>query len=111
MIDDRSPYRKLPIENGRRGRRNAGLLEIDDDITVHLVGVSGTVTKADDVKLHRSQQFEPRFGRYPHLEIARERAGTRNHRAQPLGAERLEREPGLERAKAARQIGTKIARP
>ena len=47
----------------------------------------------------------------PRFQVARERAGPRDHRAELFGAVGLQREPGLQRAEAARQIRPEIAGP
>ena len=67
MIDDRRAYRELAVENRRRRRRDPGLLNIDDDIAVDLVGVVGAIAEADDIELNRRQQFQPRLGQDPAL--------------------------------------------
>ena len=62
MIDDGGAYRELAIQQRRRRRRDARFLNVDDDLAIDLVGVGGTVAKADDIELHRRQQFQPRLG-------------------------------------------------
>ena len=111
MIDDGRAYRKLAVEHRGRRRGDSGLLDVDDDLAIDPVGVVGAIAKADDIEMDRRQQFEPRLGQDARLEIFRERAAARDHGAEPLGAVGLQREPGLQRAEAARQIGPEIARP
>ena len=82
-----------------------------DDLAIDPVGVIGAIAEADDVELDRRQQLQPRLGQDARLQISRQRAGARDHRSQLFGAVGLQREPGLERAEAARQIGTEIAGP
>ena len=86
-------------------------LDIDDDIAVHLIGVDGAIAKADDVELHRRHQFQPGLGQDLRFQISGKRAASRDDRSESFGAVGLQREPGLQRAKAARQIGSEIARP
>ena len=111
MIDDRRADRELAVEHRGRRRRDPGFLDVDDDIAVDLVGVGGAIAKADDIELNRRQQFQPRLGQDSRFQISGERTGARDHRAELFGAVGLQREPGLERPKAARQIGPEIARP
>ena len=63
------------------------------------------------LRFDRCQQFQPRLGQHARLQILRQRAASRDHRTEPVGAERLQREPGLQRAEAARQVGAEIAGP
>jgi hypothetical protein len=111
VIDDRGAYRELAIENRGRGNRDPGFLNIDDDIAVDLIGVSGAITETDDVELHRRQQLEPRLGQNPRFEIFGKRAGARDDGAELFRAVGFQREPGFQRAETARQIGAEIARP
>ena len=75
------------------------------------VGVRAAIAEADDVQRHRRQQFQLRLGGDPGFQVPRQRAGARDHRAQLVGAVGLEREPGLQRPEAARQIRAVVAGP
>jgi hypothetical protein len=62
VIDDSRTDRKLAVEHRGRRRGDPRLLNVDDDIAIHLAGVIGAIAKADDVELHRRHQLQPRLG-------------------------------------------------
>jgi hypothetical protein len=62
VIDDSRAYRELVVEKRRRWRRDPGFLNADDNIAIYLIGVGGTIAKADDIELDRRQQLQPRLG-------------------------------------------------
>src|SRR5216684_6228714 len=45
MIDDSRAYRELAVEQRGRWRRDPGLLNIDDDFAIDLVGVGSAIAK------------------------------------------------------------------
>src|SRR6185437_12262383 len=69
------------------------------------------IAEADDVETDRRQQLEPRLSEDTRFQMARERTTAGDDRPQPVGAEGLQREPGLQRAEAARQIRAVITGP
>ena len=81
VIDDGCAYRELAVENRRRGCRDPGFLNVDDDLAIDLVGVGGAIAEADDIELHRRQQFQPRLGQDACFQIsARARRCARSSR-------------------------------
>lgn len=59
MVDDRRTYREFSVQQRRRRSRDAGLLNVDDDIAIDAIAVRTSVTEADDIELHRGKQLEP----------------------------------------------------
>ena len=111
MIDNGCSNGEPAVDDRGRGNGDAGLLNVCDDLGIHLVTVVAAVSKADDIQLHGGGKLEFRGLIDSALEILRESAGARDDGAQLRGAIDLEREPRLERAEASRQIGTEVTRP
>jgi len=111
VIDDRDADREAAADRRRRWCGDPRFLEVGDDLRVQPVGVVAAMAEADDVERNRRQQLEFPRGGDLRLEIAGERAASRDRGAERLGAVGLEREPGLEGAEAAGKVGAEIARP
>src|SRR5262249_36317657 len=85
--------------------------QVGNDAGVEHIGLGAAMTEADDVELDRRHQLELRRRPDAPFEMARERAGARDHGAERVGAIDLEGEPGLEGAKTAREVGAVVAWP
>ena len=106
----------MAAERGGRRRGDAGLLQVSDDLGVQPIHSGGLETgrapsEADDVERDRRHELEPvglgdACGQVPGLV-----AVALDGRAEAPCAVLLQREPHLERTKAARQRGPKVAEP
>ena len=82
VIDDRSPNRKVAIDNRGRRRDNSGFMKIDDYVCIQLVRVITAVTEAHDVQENRCKKFKLRrrgdFSFQTARQLARPRYGGTN---------------------------------
>ena len=111
VIDNRRSNRQAAVDDRGRWNGNTGFLDIRHDAGIHGVAIVATVSKTHDIELDGCRELKLRCLLHAMLEILSEHAGSRDHGAQLRGPVDLEREPGLECAEAARQIGTEIAGP
>jgi len=58
VIDDGGPNGEVSMDSGRRRRCYSRLLQGDDDVRIHPVGIFATVAKADDVQSNRREEFQ-----------------------------------------------------
>ena len=114
MVDDRDADRELAVDRGGGRRGDAGFVQIGDDLGVDRVGVDPVAAIAGSRRCSASPApaFRAAARRHAGFEMSRKPRRSRAIIAPSLlGAIGLQREPGLQRAKAARQIGAEIARP
>src|SRR5262249_16243626 len=116
MVGDVDADRCAPAEPGGGRCSPAALLQIGNDIGVETIELGRRQVgllepEADDVERHRRQKFEVAMRTDAFAELLRQAAILLDRPAQPPGAVLLEREPDLERAKAARQLRAEVAEP
>ena len=86
MVDDGAADREPAVKHSGRWRRNAGFLQIDDDLAIDPVGIVGAIAEADNVEVDRREQLEPWLGAHSRFEIGRQRATVRDDRPELVGA-------------------------
>lgn len=111
MIDDCRAYDGASQHICHRRSGQAALLQIDDDRLIGLIGPAGLEREANDIEAYGSAKFEDLGTGERVCKVAGVIAGRLDGGAQSVGSMDLEREPGFQRAKSARQIRTEIAGP
>ena len=111
MVDDGGADRRLSLENRQRRRGFAALVQSHDDLGSDRPFRVLRDAKADDIQRDRRAHGKIRRGLDEPLEPARQTASALDALAEQIQAESLDREPGFERAKSAREIGAEIAGP
>src|ERR1700733_5510818 len=101
MIGDCRAYCQRFVDPGGGGRGYARLLQLDHDARIQPVRPSASITKTNNIELHRSQELEFRCLRYALLQVTRQLAGPCDGLAQRIQAVDLQCEPRLQRSESA----------
>ena len=116
MVGDVDADCKPPGDTRGRGSRNAALLQLGHDGLVECVllfgrKVVGAQPEAGDVERNRRHQLPPSVRRNPSAKQLRQPAVVLDGGGELARAVLLQREPDLQRAETARQLGAEVARP